>query len=89
MNQKLVSPKKKLFLQKNNKNTKHMKIKLLFLFAFISSLSFSQIRTCGMEEKMAELMFNPVMKQKYEEQLLKFEQELDRLENSRFSNFNI
>ena len=42
-----------------------------------------------MEEKMAELMFNPVMKQKYEEQLLKFEQELDRLENSRFSNFNI
>ena len=42
-----------------------------------------------MEEKMAELMFNPLMKQKYEAQRIKSEQELLRLENSRISSNNV
>ena len=66
-----------------------MKIKVLFLFAFISSLSFSQIRTCGMEEKMAELIFNPAMKQKYDEIQHQFNLELFKLQSSNQINRNI
>lgn len=60
-----------------------MKLKLRLLMLLFSSISFSQIRNCGMEDKMKELMFNPFMKKKYEIQKLKSEEELARLQNSK------
>lgn len=39
-----------------------------------------------MEEKMAEMMFNPLLKQKYEQRQIKFEQELLKLQSNRQSN---
>lgn len=66
-----------------------MKINLLFIILLVTSISFSQIRTCGSEAKMAELMFNPVMKQKYDELQSQFQIELDRLQTSNQTNRNI
>ena len=76
--------KKILFLQKIN----HMKIKLLLFVLLFTSISFSQTRVCGMEEKMEALLFNPLMKQKFDAQQLKSEQELVRLQSSRLANGN-
>jgi hypothetical protein len=47
------------------------------------------MRTCGNEAKMAELMFNPVMKQKYDELQSQFQLELERLQTSNQANRNI
>lgn len=66
-----------------------MKIKLLFIILLVTSISFSQTRTCGSEAKMAELMFNPVMKQKYDELQNQFQLELDRLQASNQTSRNI
>jgi len=66
-----------------------MKINLLFIILLVTSISFSQIRTCGSEAKMAELMFNPVMKQKYDELQSQFQLELERLQASNQANRNI
>jgi hypothetical protein len=63
-----------------------MKTKLLILFVLAFQFGFSQGRTCGMEEKMAEMMFNPLLKQKYEQRQIKFEEELQKLQSSRQSN---
>lgn len=63
-----------------------MKTKLLILFVLAFQFGFSQGRTCGMEEKMAEMMFNPLLKQKYEHRQIKFEEELQKLQSSRQSN---
>ena len=41
-----------------------MKTKILLILLLVIQLGFSQGRTCGMEEKMAEVMFNPLLKQK-------------------------
>jgi len=57
-----------------------MKIKLLVL-AFVSQLAFSQER-CMTEIKMNEMLSNPVMRQKYEQQQERFEKELSRLQSS-------
>ncbi len=65
-----------------------MKIKLLLFVLLFSSISFSQTRVCGMEEKMEALLFNPLMKQKFDAQQLKSEQELVRLQSSRLANGN-
>lgn len=63
-----------------------MKRRILFVLFFVVHLGFSQERTCGMEEKMAEMMFNPLLKQKYEQRQIKFEQELLKLQSNRQSN---
>jgi hypothetical protein len=63
-----------------------MKTRLLLVLFFVVQLGFSQERTCGMEEKMAEMMFNPLLKQKYEQRQIKFEQELLKLQSNRQSN---
>ena len=47
------------------------------------------MRTCGNEAKMAELMFNPVMKQKYDELQSQFQLELERLQTSNQLNRNV
>jgi hypothetical protein len=66
-----------------------MKLNLLFIILLVTSLSFSQTRTCGNEAKMTELMFNPVMKQKYDELQSQFQLELERLQTSNQANRNI
>lgn len=60
-----------------------MKTKVLLL-VIIFSCQFvnSQQRTCASTEKMNEMMFNPLMKAKYLEQIEKSNQELLRLENN-------
>lgn len=63
-----------------------MKTRILLVLFFLVQLGFSQERTCGMEEKMAEMMFNPLLKQKYEQRQIKFEQELLKLQSNRQSN---
>ncbi|OGS80559.1 MAG: hypothetical protein A3G95_05790 [Flavobacteria bacterium RIFCSPLOWO2_12_FULL_31_7] len=55
-----------------------MKTKLLLLL-FVVSFSFGQQRTCGMQEHMDKIMFNPVLKKQYEERQAKFEVELQKL----------
>jgi len=66
-----------------------MKTNLLLVFTFSISLCFSQTRNCGVKEKMAELTFNPFMKQKYEERQQKFNLELNRLQKTGVSNRSI
>ncbi|MCU0351765.1 MAG: zinc-dependent metalloprotease [Flavobacterium sp.] len=58
-----------------------MKTKILLLFLAIFQLGFSQERTCGTDEKMAELMFNPLRRQQHEQTQLLFEAELERLQS--------
>lgn len=43
--------------------------KILLLLLIVSQAIFSQSRTCGMEQKMHELQFNPLLKNKYKEHL--------------------
>jgi len=59
-----------------------MKLKLLSLL-LISSVTFAQHRSCGMQQKMSEIMANPVLKQNYLERQSKFEIELKKLEEKR------
>jgi len=63
-----------------------MKTKILLILLLVIQHGFSQERTCGMEEKMAEMMFNPLLKQKYEQRQIKFEEELLKLQSSRQDN---
>lgn len=65
-----------------------MKIKLLLLALIVFQLSDAQERTCGMESKMQEMLFNPLLKQQYEAQILKSEKELQRLQNSSARTFS-
>ena len=55
-----------------------MKTKLLLLL-FVVTISFGQQRTCGMQEHMNQMMFNPVLKKQYEERQAKFEVEYQKL----------
>ncbi|RXR17854.1 T9SS type A sorting domain-containing protein [Flavobacterium amnicola] len=61
-----------------------MKVKLLILL-LISQLGIAQHRTCGMQEKMAQMMSNPVFKKQYEERQAKFEVEYQKLLNKQTS----
>lgn len=63
-----------------------MKTKLLLLLLVVSQLSFGQQRTCGMQDHMNRMMFNPVLKKQYEERQAKFEAEYQRLLNEKSSN---
>ena len=56
-----------------------MKTKLLLLLLVVFQISFGQQRTCGMQEHMDQMMFNPVLKKQYEERQAKFEVELQKL----------
>lgn len=60
-----------------------MKTKLLLLFFVVSQISFGQQRTCGMQEHMDKIMFNPVLKKQYEERQAKFEVEYQKLLNKK------
>ncbi len=60
-----------------------MKTKLsLLVIIVLAQFGFSQGRNCLSVEKRNEMMFNPVMKAKYLEQIEKSNQELLRLENN-------
>ena len=39
-----------------------MKTKLLLLLLVVFQITFGQQRTCGMQEHMQQMMFNPVLK---------------------------
>ena len=65
-----------------------MKLKLLLLTLFVFQLNFAQDRTCGLEAKMQEMLFNPLLKQQHEAQLQKSQSELLRLENSKMASPN-
>ena len=56
-----------------------MKLKLLVICLFVSGLSFSQQRTCGVDEATERIYFNPILKQKQIELQQKFENEFDKL----------
>lgn len=58
-----------------------MKTKLLLLL-FVVTISFGQQRTCGMQDHMYKIMFNPVLKKQYEERQAKFEVEYQKLLNN-------
>jgi hypothetical protein len=55
-----------------------MKLKAL-LVLLVFQLGFAQHRTCGMKEKMQQIMANPATRQQYLEQQAKFEVELEKL----------
>ena len=62
-----------------------MKLKLLFvLLAF--QVSFAQHRTCGMQEKMSQIMNNPVQRQAYLDQQSKFQAELQKIVSNKNGN---
>lgn len=56
-----------------------MKNKLLLLFLVVFNLSIGQQRTCGMQDHMNKMMFNPVYKKQYEERQARFEIEYQKL----------
>ena len=56
-----------------------MKTKLLLLLLVVFQMSFGQQRTCGMQEHMNQMMFNPVLKKQYEERQAKFQVEYQKL----------
>ena len=58
-----------------------MKLKLLIALLFVQ-LGYSQLRTCGMEQKMESIMSDPIAKQNYLNLQAKFEIELAKLENN-------
>ncbi|MFY7812119.1 MAG: M43 family zinc metalloprotease, partial [Flavobacterium sp.] len=46
-----------------------MNQRILLLFLIVFQIVYSQTRTCGMEQQMQELRFNPLLKNKYKEHL--------------------
>ena len=62
-----------------------MKLKLLFLL-LVFQVSFAQHRTCGMQEKMAQIMSNPAQRQAYLDQQSKFETELQKIATNKNGN---
>ena len=64
-----------------------MKLKLLFLLLVIQ-VSFAQHRTCGVQEKMQQIMNNPVQRQAYLNQQAKFEVELQKLVTNNYRSTN-
>ncbi len=62
-----------------------MKLKLLFVL-LVFQVSFAQHRTCGMQEKLAQIMSNPVQRQAYLEQQNKFNIELQKIVSNKSEN---
>ncbi|WP_338409800.1 zinc-dependent metalloprotease [uncultured Flavobacterium sp.] len=59
-----------------------MNTKLLILLLVSFQFCTAQQRTCGLEEKMEEMLSNPILREQYEVQIAKSQLELDRLENN-------
>ena len=55
-----------------------MKLKFSLLLLTIAQIGFAQQRTCGMEQKMQQIMNDPAAKQQYLQQQAKFEVELQK-----------
>lgn len=67
-----------------------MKTKLLLFVVLITTqFALSQNRTCGMEEKMQEIFFNPILKKAHDERQAKFEIEYNKLLKNRLDNNRI
>lgn len=64
-----------------------MKITLL-LALLVFQVSFSQQRTCGMEQQLQAIMNNPGQKQAYLDQQAKFDIELQKLESNNYKTTN-
>lgn len=64
-----------------------MKLKLLFVL-LVFQVSFAQQRTCGMQQKMQQIMDNPTERQAYLDQQAKFEVELQKLAAANFRSTN-
>ncbi|MEO5777930.1 MAG: zinc-dependent metalloprotease [Flavobacterium sp.] len=62
-----------------------MKLKLLFALLVVQ-VSFAQHRTCGMQEKMAQIMSNPTQRQAYLDQQHKFQVELEKIASNKDGN---
>lgn len=62
-----------------------MKLKLLFAL-LVFQVSFAQHRTCGMQEKLAQIMSNPVQRQAYLERQNKFNIELQKIVSNKNGN---
>ena len=62
-----------------------MKLKLLFVL-LVFQMSFAQHRTCGMQEKMVQIMNNPAQRQAYLDQQNKFNVELQKLASNKNAN---
>ena len=62
-----------------------MKLKLLFLLLVVQ-VSFAQHRTCGMQEKMAQIMNNPAQREAYLDQQSKFQVELQKIASNKNGN---
>ena len=60
-----------------------MKLKLLFLL-LVFQVSVAQHRTCGVQEKMQQIMNDPVQRQAYLDQQAKFGVELQKLATNNF-----
>ena len=64
-----------------------MKLKLSLLLLIVIQISFAQQRTCGMEQKMQQIMNDPIARQQYLQQQAQFEVELQKMSTlSRNSN---
>lgn len=63
-----------------------MKTKLLLLLSIVFQVSFGQQRTCGMQEHMNKIMYNPVLKKQYEERQARFQVEYQKLLDKKASN---
>lgn len=64
------------------------KITLLFVLFLFSCLN-AQERTCGQENAMQQLQFNPLMQAKYQQQMQFSEQEYQNLLNSQYTTQNV
>ncbi|WP_293889867.1 zinc-dependent metalloprotease [Flavobacterium sp.] len=62
-----------------------MKLKLLFAL-LVFQVSFAQHRTCGMQQKMLQIMNNPAQRQAYFEQQSKFTAELQKIVTNKNGN---
>lgn len=56
-----------------------MRTKILLLLLVVFQVSFGQQRTCGMQEQMNRIMFNPVLKKQYEDRQAKFKVEYQKI----------
>lgn len=65
-----------------------MKLKLLFAF-LVFQIGFSQHRTCGMEQKMQQIMNDPAQRAAYIDLQNRFETELERLTTTINRNPNV
>lgn len=62
-----------------------MKLKLLFAL-LVFQVGFAQHRTCGMQQKQAQIMSNPTLRQAYLDQQNKFNVELQKIVSNKSGN---